>query len=38
MVPRLCRKGDLLPNLKAVARAIKEVDGAIVNTGRFVKR
>jgi len=28
----------LLPNLKAVARAIEQIDRSIVNTGRFVKR
>jgi hypothetical protein len=28
----------LLPNLKAVARAIKQIDRAIVNSGRFAKR
>jgi hypothetical protein len=33
----LCRKGDLLPNLKAVARAIEQTDRAIVDPGRFVK-
>ena len=37
-VPRLRRKNDLLPNLKAVARAIEQIDRAIVDTGRFMKR
>jgi len=38
VVSRLCRKRHLLPNLKAVAWAIKQINRPILNTGRFVKR